>query len=94
MQTINITELENNIAAYLEQVQQGAEILIESNAEPFAKISPIDSAALEERKLVAAGILRVPESEELPIDFWDEDDGAEINLETLVAAVRAERDED
>lgn len=94
MQTISITELENNIAVYLKQVQQGAEILIESNAKPFAKLSPIDAATLEERELIAAGILRVPASDELPTDFWDEADGAEISLETIAAAVRAERDED
>lgn len=47
----------------------------------------------DERELVANGLMRLPESDELPADFW-EMDAPEVSAEHIARVIRAERDED
>ena len=46
----------------------------------------------ETRELVAAGLMRLPERNGLPDDFW-EMDAPEVAPEVIAAAIRAERDD-
>ncbi len=91
MQTISISELQQNLALYLKKVKDGDEIIVEETGEAIARISPFDTED-EDARLVAEGLMRLPRKE-LPKDFWDED-APEISLEEIVKAIRSERDED
>lgn len=89
MQTISVSELQHNLGWYLEKVKAGGEIMIEDENEIIARISPFET---EEDRLVAGGLMRLPEKE-LTEDFW-ESEAPEISTEKIVEAIRAERDED
>ncbi|MBA3633633.1 MAG: type II toxin-antitoxin system prevent-host-death family antitoxin [Acidobacteria bacterium] len=89
MQTISISELQHNLALYLEKVKDGDEIIVKEENEIIARILPFDN---EEQLLVAEGLMRLPKKE-LAKDFW-ESDAPEIPLEKIVKAIRSERDED
>ncbi len=91
MQTISVSELQQNLGLYLEKVKDGDEIIVEDNNEVIARILPFDENS-EEQILVSQGLMRLPKNE-LPEDFWDTD-APEISLEKIVEAIRAERDED
>ena len=47
----------------------------------------------EEKQLITSGLMRLPENEDLPEDFW-ENDAPEVPLEKIVSTIRTERDED
>lgn len=89
MQTISVSELQHNLGWYLEKVKAGGEIMVEDENEIIARISPFET---EEARLIAGGLMRLPEKE-LTEDFW-ESDAPEISTEKIVEAIRAERDED
>ncbi len=59
MRTIGISELQNGLAAYLQSVQNGEEIVIEDHNVPIARILPIQPAKLSEHEahLVASGAM-------------------------------------
>jgi prevent-host-death family protein len=95
MQSVTLTELEKNLRDYLKEVRAGREVWIRDRKRPFAKLVPIDDdAELEAHvlRLAAAGKARLPQGE-LPPEFWEEP-GADVPLESLIAAVRSDRDED
>ncbi len=95
MQGITLTELEANLRDYLKEVRAGREVLIRDRNRLFAKLVPIhEDDALEAHvlKLAAEGKVRLPTAE-LPAEFWEEP-GADVPLDAIVAAVRADRDED
>ena len=95
MPSITLTELEKNLRDYLKEVRAGREVVIRDRKRPFAKIVPVhedDELEAHVLKLAAAGRIRLPTAE-LPPEFWEEP-GAEVPLEALIAAVRADRDED
>jgi prevent-host-death family protein len=62
MPSVQIAELKNRLSAYLNLVRAGEEIVIRDRTVPIAKIVPLgqDEIDLEERELVAAGLLSVP----------------------------------
>lgn len=91
MQTVSVSELQQNLSLYLEKVKDGDEIIIEETGEVIARILPFDIED-EDARLVSEGLMRLPKKE-LPKDFWDEDAPA-IPLEEIVKAIRSERDED
>lgn len=95
MQGITLTELEANLRDYLKEVRAGREVLIRDRNRTFAKLVPVsadDELDAHVLKLAAAGKVRLPTAQ-LPPEFWDEP-GADVPLDVLVAAVRADRDED
>lgn len=95
MQTVNVTELQTNLIAWLERVRAGEEVLVSDLRRPIAKLVPVeigDEIEAEELEMAAEGLVRLP-SEELPESFWDMD-APVVAQEDIVAAVRAERDED
>lgn len=91
MQTISISDLQQNLGLYLEKVKDGDELIIEDDNEVIARILPFDDSA-EEKTLVSQGFMTLPKKE-LSEDFW-ETDAPEVSLEKIVETIRSERDED
>ena len=89
MQTISVSELQNNLGLYLEKVKDGGEIIIEEENEMIARILPFET---EEDRLVADGLMTLPKKQ-LTEDFW-ETDALEIPLKKIIETIRSERDED
>jgi prevent-host-death family protein len=95
MQTIIVTELQTNLIAWLERVRAGEEVLVSDLNRPIARLLPVeisDEVEAEELGMASAGLVRLP-AEELPESFW-EMEAPVVAMEDIVAAVRAERDED
>jgi len=92
---VNIAALKNELSRYLAEVRQGEELLIRDRKVPIAKIVPLRQAGepeAEEIALAAAGKLRLPEAA-LPASFWSMP-APRVALKRVVAAVRAERDDE
>ena len=94
MRTVNVAELKSHLSAYLEQVRAGGEIVIRDRATPIARLVPLgaDDADEEARRLVVEGKLRPPERS-LPASFFTSP-APRVSRRHLVAAVKADRDED
>lgn len=98
MKTVTPTELRKNLSRHLRFVRLGEEIIIVSRGEPLARILPIPtSTSDEERRLVAAGVLKLPEEEVKDWNkFWDEFfamPGPNLSQEEAIKAVLEEREE-
>ncbi len=91
MQTISVSELQQNLGLYLEKVKDGDEIIVEDDNEVIARILPFAEKD-EEQILVSQGSMTMPKKE-LSEDFW-ESDAPEVSLEKIVETIRSERDED
>ena len=77
MRTVNIGDLKNHLSAYLQYVRNGEEVIVRDRNIPVARILPFRSADLtsDERELVAAGVMKMPEQ---PLDleaFWGRQSG-------------------
>ncbi len=95
MQTINITDLKDNLSAWIEQVRNGEEIVIKDRNTPIARLMPLAAGKdldAEEKALVAAGLMRLPPDAKND-DFLDYP-APKVSLDAIRAAIRAERDED
>jgi prevent-host-death family protein len=95
MRAINIADLKSHLSSYLNEVREGAEIIIRDRQVPIAKLVPLSGVEEmndEERALVATGKLRPPE-EPLPDSFFDMP-APRITRARIQAALRVERDED
>ena len=95
METVNIAELKSNLSAYLEQVRNGAEIIVKDRNRPIARVMPLaagEDLDAEEETLVAAGLLRLP-LQKKSNDFLDLP-APEVSLDHIRAAIQAERDEE
>jgi prevent-host-death family protein len=98
MKIVSPTELRKHLSRHLRFVRCGEEIVIVSRGEPVARILPISTSISEqERRLVAAGILKLPEK---PVKswkkFWDKFfamPGANLRQEEATKAVLEEREE-
>jgi prevent-host-death family protein len=73
MKTVNIGTLKNELSAYLRYVRNGEEVIVRDRDVPVARIVPFRTANVteEEAKLVAAGILKLPEQEMDWEAFWE-----------------------
>lgn len=91
MQTISISDLQQNLGLYLEKVKDGDELIIEDDNEVIARILPFDENA-EEKTLVSQGFMTLPKNK-LSEDFW-ETDAPEVSLDKIIETIRSERDED
>ncbi len=95
MQTVNVAELKTNLRAYLEQVRNGAELIIRDRNHAIARLMPLAAngdSDNEEAALVAAGLMRLPQQEKSN-DFFNLP-APDVSLDAVRAAIRAERDED
>lgn len=95
MQTVNIAELKNNLSAYLEQVKNGAELIVKDRNRPVARLVPLTSGEnldAEEEALVAAGLMRLPVKAKSD-DFLTRH-APQVAMADIQAVIRAERDED
>ena len=95
MQTVNIAELKNNLSAYLEQVKNGAELIVKDRNRPVARLVPLSEGEdldAEEAALVAGGLMR------LPVKVKSDDfltlPAPRVAIADIQAVIRAERDED
>jgi prevent-host-death family protein len=95
MQTVNIAELKNNLSAYLEQVKNGAELIVKDRNRPVARLVPLSEGEdldAEEAALVAGGLMRLPTKVKSD-DFWALP-APRVAIADIQAVIRAERDED
>ena len=95
MQTVNIAELKNNLSAYLEQVKNGAELIVKDRNRPVARLVPLSEGEdldAEEAALVAGGLMR------LPVKVKSDDflalPAPRVAIADIQAVIRGERDED
>jgi prevent-host-death family protein len=95
METVNIAELKNNLSAYLEQVKNGAELIVKDRNLPVARLVPLASGQdldAEEAVLVAGGLMRLPLKEKS--DDFLRLPAPRVAMSDIQAVIRAERDED
>jgi antitoxin (DNA-binding transcriptional repressor) of toxin-antitoxin stability system len=98
MRSVQIAELKNRLSAHLNLVRAGEEIVIRDRSVAIAKIVPLglEESDLEERELVAAGLLSVPKK---PFDlenFWKIGRGIrtpKLNRTVLQKAIDAARED-
>jgi prevent-host-death family protein len=91
MQTISVSDLQQNLGLYLKKVKDGDEIIVEETGEAIARILPFDENN-EEQTLVSQGFMTLPKNK-LSEDFWNLD-APEVSMEKIVELIRSERDED
>lgn len=91
MQTISISELQKNLALYLEKAKDGDEIIVEETGEAIVRISPFGQKD-DEALLVEEGLMSLPKRE-LPSDYWDAN-LPELSSGIIIETIRGERDED
>mgnify|MGYP003395641585 CR=1 FL=1 len=95
MQTVTVSDLQNNLPAYLEQVLRGEELLVEDRSRPIARLMPLvggDDLDEEEIKLARAGLLRLPLQAKTD-DFFSLP-APDVPLNDILSALQAVRDED
>lgn len=95
MRSVNIAELKDHLSAYLNLVREGEELLVRDRNLPIAKIVPIIQAEDLDAELLALGAsgkARLPETV-LPKSFWQMP-APKVSSKRLVAALRADRDEE
>src|SRR5438309_3988208 len=63
MKTVNIGKLKDNLSAYLQDVRNGEEVIVQDRKKPIARIVPIRSVDFtdEELYLASIGVLKLPE---------------------------------
>ena len=72
MKSVNIGVLRNQLSAYLQYVRNGEEVEVRDRNRPIARIVPFRPSSVtdEEARLVAAGVLKLPEEEMDWEEFW------------------------
>jgi prevent-host-death family protein len=92
MKTVNIGTLKNKLSAYLQDVRNGEEVIVQDRKKPIARIVPVSrSANYDEREeLIAAGDLK-PALEKMDWNaFWNSPAG-DVSREAAVDAARWSR---
>lgn len=95
MRTVNIAELKSNLSAFLEQVRNGAEIIVKDRNRPIARLMPLlagEDLDAEEEILVGAGLMRLPL--EAKSDEFLDWPAPEVSADAIRNVIRTERDED
>jgi prevent-host-death family protein len=99
MKTVNVADLKNRLSSYLQMVRRGEEVIVKDRDQPIARITPYPQIELsdQERQLVAAGVLKLPEENTTDWDeFWEEFwalPSADLDMKTAMRAVLEEREE-
>jgi prevent-host-death family protein len=64
VKSVNIAELRRGLAAYLDRVRRGEEVVVADRNVPVARIVPLDAGeenfSLRMRRLAALGLARLP----------------------------------
>ena len=94
MRSTNIADLRNRLTQYLQEVRAGEEIVVRDRQRPIAKIVPftVDDDDADDAALVVAGPIRKG-SGTIPPSFWKAP-RSRMTLQTAIAAVSADRNED
>lgn len=95
MQTVNIADLQSNLSAYLERVQNGEELIVEDHNRLIARLLPLapdESLDDEERLLVEEGIMRLPRMRKSEA-FFDLP-APTVATDDILTTLRAERDDE
>ena len=94
MRSTNIADLRNRLTQYLQEVRAGEEIVVRDRQRPIAKIVPftVDDDDADDAALVVAGLMRKG-SGTIPPSFWKAP-RSRMTLQTAIAAVSADRNED
>jgi prevent-host-death family protein len=64
MKTVNIGTLKNKLSAYLQDVRNGEEVIVQDRKKPIARIVPIRARDFtdEELYLESIGVMKLPEN--------------------------------
>lgn len=64
MKTVNIGTLKNKLSAYLQDVRNGEEVIVQDRKKPIARIVPIRRGDFSEEELYleSIGVLKLPEN--------------------------------
>jgi prevent-host-death family protein len=95
MRSVNIAELKNRLSTYITYAKAGETIVIRDRNTPVAQLVPLpvdESLSQEERELVAAGIMRMPEKP-WDIEAFDHLPMPKVEGNALTQALLDERDE-
>ncbi len=95
MKTVSIADLKSHLSTYLNQVREGAEIIIRDRSTPIARILPLSTLEdldMEERTLIAQGKLR-PAAQSLAESFFDLP-APRVKRQRVAAAIAEDRDRD
>ncbi|MCI0412732.1 type II toxin-antitoxin system prevent-host-death family antitoxin [bacterium] len=62
MKTVNVAELKDKLSSYLDEVENGEELIVVNRKKPVARLLPLDSNKQDpdEWELVIQGKLRLP----------------------------------
>lgn len=98
MRVVNAWEVRRRLGAYVRCVRGGEEVVITQRGMPVARILPVPASISEqELRLVASGVLKLPEEEVKDWNkFWDEFfaiPGPNLSQEEMIKAVLDEREE-
>jgi antitoxin (DNA-binding transcriptional repressor) of toxin-antitoxin stability system len=95
MRTVNIAELKNRLSTYIAYAKAGETIIIRDRNTAVAQLTPLpvdDDLTDEERELVAAGLIRLPEKP-WNIEAFDHLPLADVDGNALTQAILDEREE-
>jgi len=93
MRSVNIAELKNRLSAYITYAKAGETIIIRDRNTPVAQLMPLpEYATAEERELVAAGLMRLPEKP-WNVESFDDLPLADVEGDALTRALLEEREE-
>ena len=59
---VGIRELKNRLSTYIERVRAGEEVIVTDRGRPVARLSALDAADDRLAELVAAGVVRAPDT--------------------------------
>ena len=59
---VGIRELKNRLSTYIERVRAGEEVIVTDRGRPVARLSALDAADERLAELVAAGVVRAPDT--------------------------------
>jgi len=93
MRTVNIAELKNRLSTYITYAKAGETIIIRDRNTPVAQLIPLPADVTdEERELVVAGLLRLPEKP-WNVEAFDHLPLADVEGNALTQAILDEREE-
>ena len=93
MRTVNIAELKNRLSTYITYAKAGETIIIRDRKKAVAQLIPLPADVTdEERELVVAGLLRLPEKP-WNVEAFDHLPLADVEGNALTQAILDEREE-
>jgi prevent-host-death family protein len=92
MKTANISELKNQLSAYIQYVRSGEEVIVQDRNIPVARIIPFTRMSMTEKdaQLVKLGLMKMP-TEEMDWDAFFAIPVSNIPYEAALQAAIASR---